>query len=421
MLSTESFKHISTFVFLVAILHTFFTGKFNRMANKYREGSVRQNFLHLLGEVEIVFGLWSGVLIVISFFLFDFNLVMGFLNERNFTEAIFVFVVMSICSTRPILAIAERALVAFSKVIPLDGKISSYLSILFLGPLLGSFITEPAAMTICAFLLLPRFFTSSHSLAFKYATIALLFFNVSLGGTLTPYAAPPVLMVAHTWQWDLAFMLNNFAPQTVFILLVNTLLTALVFRKEIVKGPEFSNVKLAVKTPIAVTIIHLIFLFLIVASARYSVLFVGLFLFLIGFMRATREYQSALNLREPLLVSFFLAGLVVLGGTQEWWITPIISSLSKHQLFFGSIGLTAFVDNAALTYLGSLVPSLDHASKLALVRGSVIGGGLTLIANAPNPVGFGILRNAFEEDGFSQMRLLVAGLPLVIFAIIIFF
>ena len=42
------------------------------------------------------------------------------------------------------------------------------------------------------------------------ATLGVLFVNISIGGTLTPVAAPPVLMVADIWNWDLRPMLLNF-------------------------------------------------------------------------------------------------------------------------------------------------------------------------------------------------------------------
>lgn len=420
MLNIQYFEHLSTVIFLLAIIHTFFTGQLNKLAGKRKSGTISENFLHLIGEVEIVFGLWSAILIIISLFVFNKEFIISYLNGRDFTEAFFVFVIMTICSTRPILLLFEKILISVSKLIPIDKKYSTYVSILFFGPLLGSFITEPAAMTICAYLLLPRYFSSSNSLRFKYATIALLFINISLGGTLTSYAAPPILMVASKWNWDLAFMLVHFAPKTILCLLINTFLITFLFRKEILKHNNMPPTKIISETPLLITLLHLFFLFLVVLTAHHMVLFVGLFLFFIGFLRATKEYQAPLKLRGPLLVSFFLGGLIVLGGPQKWWLIPFITGLSKHQLFFGSVGLTALIDNAALTYLGSLVPNLDLQAKLSLVSGSVIGGGLTLIANAPNPVGFGILKNSFDQGSFSPLKLLLFSAPMTIVAIIIF-
>lgn len=414
------FQYLATGLFFLALLHTFMAGSLAKLAHRYKEGSVAENTLHLFGEVEIVFGFWSAILVLLGILFASFDSILNYLNSRNFTEPIFVFVIMSICSTKPILTLAESGIVNLAKIFPINKSLSTYFSILFLGSLLGSFITEPAAMTICAFLLKPRFFTPRHSLLFKYATLSLLFINVSLGGTLTPYAAPPVLMVANQWGWDLQFMLMNFAPKTLLTLLVNTALIVFIFRREISESSEARPGRTRTTIPTWVSIVHLLFLFMVVVTAHHAVLFVGLFLFFLGFVTATREYQVSLQLREPLLVGFFLAGLVVLGGPQRWWLEPVISQLSTHQLFFGSIGLTAFTDNAALTYLGSLIPSLTPESQLALVRGSVVGGGLTLIANAPNPAGFGILKSSFEESGFSSLSLLKWALPQAFIAAIIF-
>lgn len=414
------FELASTLLFALAIIHTFLTGYLTKQGHRFKEGSVAENFLHLFGEVEIVFGFWSAVLVAFGIAFIDFNFVNNYLSSRNFTEPLFVFVIMAVCSTRPIVKFAEKILVDLSVMMPIDPKISIYFTLLCISPLLGSFITEPAAMTISAFLLLPRYFTKAHSTSFKYATVALLFLNISIGGTLTPYAAPPVLMVAQKWGWDLSFMMTHFAPKTLIATFLNTCFIIFLFRKEIMKGELSPTKSDSRKVPLLVVLVHLVFLIFIVLTAHYPILFIGLFLFFIGFLRATHEYQSHLSLREPLLVGFFLAGLIVLGGQQQWWLEPVVSSLSKYQLYFGSIGLTAFTDNAALTYLGSLVPTLDFDSKLALVKGSVVGGGLTLIANAPNPAGYGILRNSFEEGAFSPLRLLYWSLPITFMTMLVF-
>jgi Na+/H+ antiporter NhaD/arsenite permease-like protein len=79
--------------------------------------------------------------------------------------------------------------------------------------------------------------------------------------------------------------------------------------------------------------------------------------------------------------------------------------------------LTAITDNAALTYLGSLVPGLSDEFKVALVAGAVTGGGLTVIANAPNPAGVAILRNRFTDDTVHPLGLLAgAALPTLVAA-----
>jgi Na+/H+ antiporter NhaD/arsenite permease-like protein len=109
-------------------------------------------------------------------------------------------------------------------------------------------------------------------------------------------------------------------------------------------------------------------------------------------------------------VGFFLAGLVVLGGMQQWWLQPIVSALAPLQLFFGALGLTAITDNAALTYLGSLIEGMSDESKYMLMAGAVAGGGLTVIANAPNPAGVALLKRGFEDETISAGGLLMGAL-----------
>jgi Na+/H+ antiporter NhaD/arsenite permease-like protein len=104
--------------------------------------------------------------------------------------------------------------------------------------------------------------------------------------------------------------------------------------------------------------------------------------------------------------------LVTLGSLQAYWLKPLIQSLGGDALYFGATGLTAITDNAALTFLGSLVEGLSDPLKYALVAGAVSGGGLTVIANAPNPAGAGILQDSkvFNGEGISPLSLLLGAL-----------
>lgn len=151
-----------------------------------------------------------------------------------------------------------------------------------------------------------------------------------------------------------------------------------------------------------------------------AALILGLFLFFLGLSHAYEKYQDRLILREALLVSFFLAGLVVLGGQQRWWLQPVLTSMTNEQVFYGAVALTAFTDNAALTYLGALVPGLSDEFKYALVAGAVTGGGLTIIANAPNPAGIAILRNHFDDNTVNPMGLLAAAILPTLVAVFAF-
>ena len=293
-------------------------------------------------------------------------------------------------------------------MIPLPPKMAFYVTCLTVGPLLGSLITEPAAMTVVALILLESFYGEDTTQRFKYATLGVLFVNISVGGTLTPYAAPPVLMVAGKWGWDAVYMMSHFGHKSALACLISTLSVSFIFRKEL-RGPLHLERSPGMKIPCWVTIVHLMFLALTVYTAHHMVFFIGLFLFFLGLVSVTEEFQSKLKLKESLLVGFFLAGLVVLGTQQAWWLQDLLSGLGEVTLYLGATALTGITDNAALTYLGSLV-ELSDSKKYYLVAGAVAGGGLTVIANAPNPAGFGILRKSFGASGIHPLKLLLSAL-----------
>jgi MFS family permease len=393
---------VSTIIFFVAVIHTFFVSKFKMIARRYTPKSIAHNLWHLLSEVEVVFGLWSFV------FLAIFAIASGARPAITYlTEPAFVFVIMCMSATRPIILFAEKIIVNISKLLPFSERLSFYISALIVGPLLGSFITEPAAMTVTAMILLNTIFKEKISLKLKYATIALLFVNVSIGGTLTSYAATPVLMVAAKWQWNSLFMLEHFGYKSVFAIIISTSVYTLFFRKELIginrKKTNEKEMEYFIPSPWKV-IVHLLFLLSVVISAHHPIVFIAIFFIFLGFMLITEKYQDKLKIKESLLVSFFLAGLVCLGSMQAWWLRPLLSMMGDLALFFGATTLTAVTDNAALTYLGSLV-DLSDSSKYALVAGAVAGGGLTVIANAPNPAGFSILGECFGKEGIRPLRL----------------
>lgn len=415
MISRELVPYFATVCFALAILHTFLVHYFQQMAHKYPNGSVGENLFHLLGEVEVVFGIWAGIFIGFFILVASPAEAVQYLETRNYTEPAFVFVIMVLCASRPILNTGEWIIQFASKLLPFEKSVNFYISCLVVGPLLGSFITEPAAMTITALILLKTYYKKGISEGLKYATLGLLFVNISIGGTLTPYAAPPVLMVAPVWGWDLQFMLEHFGWKAALAVVISTAIVVLRYRPELAKvslseesSPKDNPNELPV--PYWVIGIHLVLLVGVVLAAHHMVVFTGIFLFFLAVATVTQEYQSPLKLRESLLVGAFLGGLVILGGQQRWWLEPVLTQLTALPLYLGAITLTAFTDNAAITYLGSQVPNLSEFSKYALVSGAVVGGGLTVIANAPNPAGFSTLNSSFGNDGISPLLLLKAAL-----------
>ena len=527
------FNLVATLIFFCAIVHTFMAGRFTRISHERRlkqktrieNGEARPGSVdiaaevaHFFGEVEVIFGLWTIPLVTAIMVFFGWHAVVEYFeNDVNLTEAAFVVAIMILASTRPILKLAESVMLGISRV--LGGSLSAFwITTLTIGPLLGSFITEPAAMTIVALLLSQRFYDLGPSTKFKYATLGLLFVNVSVGGTMTNFAAPPVLMVAGPWNWGTAFMMSHFGWKVIIGILISNGLCFWLFRKELDrlqdafalrtlkneigrrfvtreliesewrkvapaieqdqevfasvdttirawvddirqrmaadllpqlesegvdpdlieealdsrfnevllyhlrrsapgllpedKRPEFQDPdwdKREDPVPKWVTVIHLLFMGWIIVNSHHPGMFVLGLMFFLGFSQVTPQYQNRIQLQPAMLVGFFLAGLVIHGGVQAWWIAPVLGNLSEMPLMLGATMLTAFNDNSAITYLSTLVPGFTDALKYAVVAGAVAGGGLTVIANAPNPAGQSILKEHFD-GAVSPMGLLRAAL-----------
>jgi hypothetical protein len=397
---------VAAVCFGLAVLHTFSTGLFARLAHSQPRHA---GLWHLLGEVEVVFGFWAFVLFAALFWLSGQAAAVDYVEGRNFTEPLFVFVIMVIAASRPILVSVMQLVDSLAGLLPNARPVAVFFLCLGLVPLLGSVITEPAAMTLAALMLRDRFFSQGLSTRLKYATLGMLFVNISIGGTLTHFAAPPVLMVAGPWQWDTPFMFATFGWKAALAVVINASVLSLLFRRELTArglGREAGTEPM----PLTVAAIHMAFLVGVVVFAHHPVVFMGLFLFFLGYTTAYTRHQSPLILREGLLVAFFLAGLVVLGGLQQWWLQPLLTGIEPTALFFLATGLTAITDNAALTYLASLVQGVSDEFKYAIVAGAVTGGGLSIIANAPNPAGIAILKVGFDEQAVSPLKLLLAAL-----------
>jgi hypothetical protein len=534
----EPFNLIATLIFLCAITHTFMASKFMSISNsrrhvhaekietgEARDGSVDilAEAMHFLGEVEVIFGLWVVPLVAAIVYFHDWPSVVHYIDGGvNLTEAAFVVVIMVLASTRPILRLAGSLMTNVAKL--LGGSLGAlWFTILTLGPLLGSLITEPAAMTISAMLLSHKFYDLMPSKRFMYATLGLLFVNVSVGGTLTHFAAPPVLMVAGPWGWDTGFMFTSFGWKAIIGILIGNVLYFLAFRKELAElqgayevrrlkdeiaqkyvtrelidemwakandeiaeekdaydsvrevtkkyivhiqerieadgipqlrdsglDPDLIHEACAARfnearlyhvrksvpgllkeaerpifndpdwdkrddpVPAWITVIHVLFMGWTIANVHHPALFILGLLFFLGFAQITTQYQNRVLLQPAIFVGFFLAGLVIHGGVQAWWIAPVLGSMNEVTLMAGATMLTAFNDNAAITYLSTLVPGFTDSLKYAVVAGAVTGGGLTIIANAPNPAGQSILKEYFGNSVSPKSLLLGALIPTII-------
>lgn len=424
-IEAQPFNLVSFIIFLCAVIHTFLAPKFNIASIRLRQKNIDANraiidtfaveFLRFMGEVEVIFGIWVIPLLVLMTISYNWSTSLHYLSHLDYIEPIFVVVIMALASSRPIVVLAEYCLKFIAR---LGGESVQawWWCILTIGPLAGSLITEPGAMTISALLLGKQFYHLKPGKKLAYATLGLLFVNVSVGGVLTSFAAPPVLMVSKAWGWTTGFMFKTFGMKAFMGIFLSNLLYFLSFHKEL-RALEHRRRMLAeevqekpseeLATPFWIILTHIVFLVWIVLHSHYPVMFVGSFLIFIGFHQATLPYQNTLSLKTPILVGFFLAGLVVHGNLQAWWITPVLGNLGPETLMVMSTILTAFNDNAEITFLASLIPSFSETMKYVVVAGAVTGGGLTVIANAPNPLGQALLGDYFPE-GIRPWRLMKA-------------
>ncbi len=407
--SVSTVEVIAAILFVVALAHTFSTKQFERLSHRYPRHA---GLFHLLGEVEVVFGFWAMVLVFFIAVMQGGAQALVYAETRQYTEPLFVFVVMVVAASRPVLELVMRVVQKVASIVPFRTALASAWLGLAAVPLLGSAITEPAAMTIAALMLAPSVFATQVPERLKYLALGVLFVNVSIGGSLTSFAAPPVLMVASAWQWDSAFMFTTFGWKAAFAVVINASIAVLALRAHLPDGAAqvTKNGGERKAVPVSLMLVHVLFLAAVVALAHHPVAFLGVFLMFLGVAQAYERHQDPLIIKEALLVGFFLAGLVVLGGLQQWWLQPVVSGMSPQALFFGATALTALTDNAALTYLGSLINGISDAAKYSLVAGAIAGGGLSVIANAPNPAGVALLKQQFADGAIGAGGLLLGAL-----------
>jgi len=404
---------LGTIIFGIAVFHTFIASSIIKFSHRFPKGSGREAFFHLFGEVEVVFGLWAAVLMIAMSIIESPKFAIDYQESLNFSEPLFVFCIMVVAATKPLLKAARgfiaRAGALVAKLLKLPQSPADIFVILTLGPLSGSFITEPAAMTVTALLLAAMIRRPEKK--FIYFLLGTLFVNVSIGGALTHFAAPPILMVAQKWGWDFSYVFQNLGWKSALAVFVNSLLFVAIQYKEIQRNCESlnENEEMVSATSWWVVVTHVGFLVALVLTAHYPSTMMGVFLFFLGFTAVTQKYQSDLRFRESLLVAFFLGGIVMFGAFQRWWLEPLLARLEPTTLFLAATGLTAITDNAALTYLGSQVATLPEAAKYFLVAGAIAGGGLTIIANAPNAAGYSVLQK-YLPDGLNPVFLFLGAL-----------
>lgn len=429
-LQISPFHIVSAIIFFCAIIHTLSSYRLHTIAEKL-EGKVQKrtapiHLLFFISQIEVIFILWAIPLFIAISFYYDISTALEYINTRNYTEPLFVVVILSLSASRPIVHIAERAMNRCAKA--LGGELSSWwFVVLTIGPLLGSLITEAGAMALSALLLDRHFYNYNPSKRLAYATIALLFVNISVGGVLTNFASPAVLVLSHAWNWTNLDMIFTFGGKAALGIILSNLLYWFIFRKEITKMKQLydqshkDDIPSEPSVPPWITTIHVIFIIWTVMVSHYPAVFIASFLFYLGFHQLTRSHQYPIRVRPPMLIGLFLAGLVIHGELQGWWVVDLLNGKSPLSVMGIAIGLAAFNDNTAVSYLASLVPNWGKVFEYAIFTGVIAGGGLTVIANAPNPAGYAILKHHFKEGISSLSLFYAAAIPTFILYAVFYF
>lgn len=409
-------QFIGTLIFIIALFNSFLLRKIHFWAHQFPSPSLPHKILLLFSEIEIVFGIWGAIYFIFYLGFNGFQAAQDYLTHLSFREPIFVASILILCSSQVVIRISQIIIFKLAALIPIAKKFSVFFVLLTLGPLLGSLISEPAAMTVTSLIALELFKKHPMPISVKYSFLGILFVNVSIGGLITPYAAPPIVMVAAPWGWDLDYTWTHFGVKTILCLILTSLfflITNLAQLKKITFIPtpkenpkhSFSQLLSSEKYFLIEVLYTMICLTsLLIYSHNLILILLILFCFFILHF-VTSKKQGSLKIKDGIYVAIFLAGLILMGPGQKWWLAPLIKSVSAYTLYFSAIILTSITDNAALTFLGSQVENLSELSKYLLVAGSVVGGGLTVIANAPNPIGYHILSPLFDKDGISPLQL----------------
>ncbi len=415
--------HLSTIFLILALIHTFLVSYFAKISVSLKQFPLLRILFSLLSEVELAFGIWAITFLLIWLFRDGSDNVFEFCKNLNITEPLFIFCIIVMASVKPILQFARKFIVNMAEKIAQTFKVdllmTQFLILFILGPLLGSILTEPAAITITALTLIQMCKIEKVNTYFLYALVGLLFVNISVGGALTPFAAPPILVVARTWNWNAKSVFLNLGLPAMISVILNAVYVKIKYKKEILiflKPLKIQNNLV----PSWVASIHFLLLLALIVCIHQPLFLLAVLVLFVIYTKLTKKFQEKLHWKESFLVAFFLMGLLILGSFQRWWLEPLLIGLSNRTVFFAAVALTAVTDNAALTYLASQVSVLKESAKWALVSGALAGGGLTILANAPNPIGFSLLSSKFPMGLLNSGKLFVAAVVPTIITVICF-
>ncbi|WP_213357473.1 putative Na+/H+ antiporter [Chlamydiifrater phoenicopteri] len=428
---SELLRTGALWIFSLSLVHMFLTPYFYKVCENYahkkmvypeqrEKYGVLSELFKILSRVELVFILWSAPLFFWFLITEGTRLSIAYFSSRNYIFPFFVVVIVLFIESRPIVYLGERLL---SKIANFGKKSPAawWWTILLVSPFITPLIKETGTMVLACVLLVAKFFPFSPSKKFSYATAGLLFSNVSIGGMLFPITSRAVFLINSKLRWSAVFVLKYFSWKAFLAILVSTTIYYLIFRKEFQAFPStIPSRKTSEAVPWWVVVVHILFLVAVIFVRHIPVILVGVVLTFLGFRALTIMYQSPISFTKVGMVGLFFSGLILFGDLQEWWVLALMEKVSYEGHMIISFIMSMFLDNALVNYLIFKLPSANDCYHYLAISGAMSAGGLTLMANVPNIIGYLLLRPSFKVRSVSLVWLFVAALPPAVISALIF-
>ena len=108
-------------LFALAVVHTFSTKFFEHLAHQQGRHA---GLFHLLGEVEVVFGFWAAVLIAVLAGVQGGDKAVAYAESLSYTEPLFVFVIMVVAASRPVLEFIQGVVAGMARRMPIPSALA---------------------------------------------------------------------------------------------------------------------------------------------------------------------------------------------------------------------------------------------------------------------------------------------------------
>lgn len=415
----------ATFFFILSVIHAFLTPRLYNMYLRIRHQKIlfperKKKYLvlteitRMFSRIELVMLLWSVPFLLWFVYSENYKVMIGYLTSRNYMASLFIIVMMILVESNPIIYLSETLLNRLVQKIGKHSPVAWWWVILLVSPMLSSLLKETGAMVIATMLLIRKFYIHNPSKKFAYATMGLLFSNISIGGLLTITSSRAMFMIMPTLKWSSHFIWAHFTWKAFLAILFSTTIYYLYFKKELKEfvktDAQQEDNNESIKAPWWVVCIHICFVWALLQCKTSPVLIISVFLCYLCFRCFTYSYQNIIDVNKACLIGLFYSGLVILGDLQEWWVLKLMQNQSDFGHMIISFGLSIFLDNALVNYLVHNLSVSHDCYHYLVITGCMAAGGLTVATNLPNIVGYTILRRGLKLKLPSLVGLFLAAI-----------